>query len=187
MKKTVAWLDKDSVEFVSSTESNGAMWPLKDGSQSVVYSFVLTTNEDPRYSFVLTEDKKDTDWRGYPRYDVSEVFGGLITTEDLEQKEIKILTSFHAANYDAAEMKAFGVIYDERLDEVAGCACVLKALSRDSMPLKLAEDLDDSQLAAERRESLCARAAKKARETALRGANALKAKKPAQGQLPLFA
>ena len=178
----------DDVEFESTTESTGAMWPLKDGSECMVYAFRLS--EDPeaeRFSFVLTEDKADCDRYGRVRYDVSEVYSSLITTADLEQRDIKILNCFRAKNLAQAECRAFEIITDARLEEIAGCAFVTKALSRAEMPLKVEDDLDNTALAQQRRAEELAKEEKRNERDAFRTSNALKASNPVKGEVPLFA
>lgn len=185
MKNT---LNLDEVEFESTTESNGAMWPMKDGSECMVYAFKLSDDpEAERFSFVLTEDKADCDRFGRFRYDVSEVYSSLVTTADLEQRDLKILTCFRAKNLAQAECKAFAIITDARLEEISGCAFVTKALSRAEMPLKVEEDLDDTALAQQRRAEEINKEKKREERDAFRASNALKASNPVKGEALLFA
>lgn len=178
----------DSVEFESTTESNGAMWPLKNGSECMVYAFRLSADPNAeRFSFVLTEDKTDCDRYGRVRYDVSEVYSSLITTADLEQRDIKILDCFRAKNLAQAECRAFEIITDARLEEVAGCAFVTKALSRAEMPLKVEDDLDNTALAQQRRAEELEKERKREEKDAFRASNALKASSPVKGEVLLFA
>jgi hypothetical protein len=187
-ENTIAALSLDEVEFESTTESNGAMWPLKDGKECMVYAFRLSASEDAeRFSFVLTEDKGDVDRDGRYRYDVSEVYSDLITTADLEQREIKILRCFRARNLAQAEVIAFEAITDDRLGEIAGCAYVTRALSRADMPLKMAEELDETGLARQRREEAMEKEAKRRERDAFRASRGLKASNPVRGETFLFA
>lgn len=181
-------LTLDEVEFESTTESNGAMWPLKDGSECMVYAFRLTTDpQSERFSFVLTEDKGDCDRYGRRRYDVSEVYASLITTADLEQRDLKILACFRAKNLAQAECRAFEIVTDARLEEIAGCAYVTKALSRAEMPLKVEDDLDNTALAQQRRAEELEKEKKRGERDAFRASNALKASNPVKGEALLFA
>lgn len=185
-KKIKKGIELDDVEFNQATESNGASWPLKDGSRMTVYYFSLTEEDRPEYSFAITQDNGDKDWRGWSRFDVSDVYQGLLTTRDLEQKQVKVYQSFRAESFEMAECKSFDIIYERRLRETCDVAVLVDTpLSRDEMEQRMEEDILKTNLSVQRYEEEKEMEEKKKKEAFDRASSGKKALKKAES-LSLF-